>query len=627
MILKTEELTFGFADGRLFEEVNIQIDEGNKIALLGPNGSGKTSLIKLIIGEYQPVSGAIIKKNNLSIGYQTQFRITDPLRTLWKEYESVFSDVQAQIHYLPEITHDMLSFEKRIRSVLKGLGFEEEDWIRQMRTFSGGEQTRISLGKLFLRDFDLLILDEPTNHLDIAAIFWLQNYLKTFQNTLLMVSHDRSIVEETTNRIFEINSKKIWVFNTNYPDYLLQRERMNETLKRRRENLVKEVDRQQGIIEQFRRWNREKAFKLMHSREKVLEKLKVQLQDIDEMEENQASLGKLPFPDRTEWIVLQGKGVGKKFVADTTAYTENHWLFKALDFTIHRGEKIVLAGKNGIGKTTLLKMICGEDTNYSGCIEIGSKTKIGYLSQNLFFSDEETDIFTEIFKKVPDWKDYEVRKYAGRFGFVGEDVFKAIKNLSGGEKLKLSLAKIILEKPNLLILDEPTNHLDIESIEKLQQVFKEYEGAMLVVTHDQWLIKNAFEIVWVLNASGLVFPKSLDDFFDSVQNSQTSFRKKKESEKVKIEDYQTQKILKNKLRSLESQMQEVEKKYEKAEEQLSATRSALNRFSRDYQKLQEFIEKEKEISIQMEQLLHLLEELQKAEKKVVQELEAAQCSS
>ncbi|HOX64629.1 MAG TPA: ATP-binding cassette domain-containing protein [Thermotogota bacterium] len=247
MILKAETLTFGFGDGRLFENVAFQIDEGDRIALLGANGSGKTSLLKLIVGEYTPVEGRVVLRNGLSIGYQTQFRITDPRRTLWKECESLFSSLKETLRESTEITHDMLSFEKRIRSVLKGLGFEEPDWEREVSTFSGGEQTRISLCKLFLLDYDLLLLDEPTNHLDLASVIWLQNFLKSYQGTLLMVSHDRAIVEAVANRIFEINARKIWVFNTAYDRYLLQRDRMNDTLRKRKDNIVKEIERKKRL--------------------------------------------------------------------------------------------------------------------------------------------------------------------------------------------------------------------------------------------------------------------------------------------------------------------------------------------------------------------------------------------
>jgi ATP-binding cassette subfamily F protein 3 len=615
MILKIASLEFGFADDLLLENVCFQIEERDKIALIGPNGSGKTSLIKLIVGEYEPVKGEIVKKNLLSIGYQTQFRMTDPGRSLWKECETVFHDVKSEIKKSTEITHDMLSFEKKIRSVLKGLGFDEPDWERTLDTFSGGEQTRISLCKLFLRDYDLLILDEPTNHLDLTSVFWLQNYLKNYQGTLLLVSHDRAIVETVANRVYEINAKKIWVFNTCYRDYLLQRERMNDTVKKRKENLVKEIERQEGIIEQFRRWNREKAFKLMHSREKVVERLKGELGQFEEMEETGTDIGSLPLPDRTEWTVISGKNLGKRF--------ENKTVLSNIDFVVNREQKIVLVGRNGIGKTTLLRIIAGEDRDYEGIIEKGSKTRIGYLSQTLQFSDDSLDIFSFLSEIVPDWKDYELRKYAGRFGFVGEDVFKAIRNLSGGEKLKVSLAKIILEKPNFIILDEPTNHLDIESIERLQTILSEYKGSMLVVTHDQWLIEKTFSTVWLLSETGISYPQSTETYLDSLREESVSFRKKKDTEKGKNEEYAMQKILKNRLKSIESKMQEIEGSYEHLEEHTKLIRKEMNLFSHDYQKLEELINKEKRITEEMEALIIKLGELEIEQRKTIAEIGGA----
>jgi len=612
MILKVEALTFGFGDGRLLENASFQIDEGDRIALLGANGIGKTSLIKLLVGEYSPVEGRIVLRNGLSIGYQTQFRISDPGRTLWKECESVFSSLKEAIRESTEITHDMLSFEKRIRSVLKGLGFEESDWERALSTFSGGEQTRISLCKLFLRDYDLLVLDEPTNHLDLASVIWLQNYLKSYQGSLLMVSHDRAIVDAIANRVFEINARKIWVFNTTFDHYLLQRDRMNDTLQKRKDNLVKEIERQEALIEQFRRWNREKAFKLMHAREKVVDRLKNQLGEYEGMEETSAEIGKLPIPDRTEWSVIQGKGIGKSFKEKT--------VLRDIDFTVNRGQKIVLVGKNGIGKTTLLKILSGEDADYEGTVEKGSKTRIGYLSQTLDFRDESRDVFTELYELVPEWKDFDIRKYAGRFGFIGEDVFKAISNLSGGEKLKLSLAKIILEKPNFIIMDEPTNHLDIESIDKLQSILSEYQGSMLIVTHDQWLIKNTFETVWLLTEKGITYPTSVEDYFESVREKPPAFRKKKESEKTKVDEYQMQKTLKNRLRSIESQLEKIERDYQSLESENQTVRRDMSLYAHEYQKLEGLILKEKQIAGDMESLILKLDELEAEHRKLILKL-------
>ena len=617
MILKAETLTFGFGDGRLFENVAFQIDEGDRIALLGANGSGKTSLLKLIVGEYTPVEGRVVLRNGLSIGYQTQFRITDPRRTLWKECESLSSSLKETLRESTEITHDMLSFEKRIRSVLKGLGFEEPDWEREVSTFSGGEQTRISLCKLFLLDYDLLLLDEPTNHLDLASVIWLQNFLKSYQGTLLMVSHDRAIVEAVANRIFEINARKIWVFNTAYDRYLLQRDRMNDTLRKRKDNIVKEIERQEALIEQFRRWNREKAFKLMHAREKVVDRLKDQLKEYEGMEETSAEIGRLPVPDRTEWIVIQGKGIEKSF--------EEKRVLHHIDFTINRGQKIVLVGKNGIGKTTFLKILAGVDPHHGGVIEKGAKTRIGYLTQTLDFRDESRDVFSELREIVPAWKDYEIRKYAGRFGFIGEDVFKTISALSGGEKLKLALAKIILEKPNFIILDEPTNHLDIDSIAKLQSVLSEYEGSMLVVTHDQWLIQNTFETVWLLTENAITYPRSVEDYFESVRESPATFRKKTEPEKRKVEEYQAQKTLKNRLRSIETQLKEIERDYRDLECETLAIRRDMNLYAHEYQKLETLLQKEKQIASDMESLIHKLDALETEHQKTLNEMEGLSC--
>jgi ATP-binding cassette subfamily F protein 3 len=333
------------------------------------------------------------------------------------------------------------------------------------------------------------------------------------------------------------------------------------------------------------------------------------------MEETGTDIGSLPLPDRTEWTVISGKNLGKRF--------ENKTVLSNIDFVVNREQKIVLVGRNGIGKTTLLRIIAGEDRDYEGIIEKGSKTRIGYLSQTLQFSDDSLDIFSFLSEIVPDWKDYELRKYAGRFGFVGEDVFKAIRNLSGGEKLKVSLAKIILEKPNFIILDEPTNHLDIESIERLQTILSEYKGSMLVVTHDQWLIEKTFSTVWLLSETGISYPQSTETYLDSLREESVSFRKKKDTEKGKNEEYAMQKILKNRLKSIESKMQEIEGSYEHLEEHTKLIRKEMNLFSHDYQKLEELINKEKRITEEMEALIIKLGELEIEQRKTIAEIGGA----
>ena len=316
MILRADKITFGFSTDPLLKDSSFQIQEGDKIALIGPNGTGKTTLLKILTGEITSYDGKIIKKKDFKIGFQEQFRISDPSRTLWKELENEFTDVIKKINHDFDIDHEHLAFEKKIRSILKGMGFSEVDWQRELGSFSGGELTRISLARLFLRDYDLLILDEPTNHLDIASVFWLESFLKLYRGTLLMVTHDRELLGGVVNQIFEINSFKIWDFRMTYKDYLLQRERMIESKKKEKKKLENELDKQKKLVKQFETWGHmgnPKAISLMHSREKMVARVEEKLEENEIMEENQTHLGDIPKPERSNYVVFECTGLKKIF--------------------------------------------------------------------------------------------------------------------------------------------------------------------------------------------------------------------------------------------------------------------------------------------------------------------------
>ncbi|MFW6248541.1 MAG: ribosomal protection-like ABC-F family protein, partial [Bacteroidota bacterium] len=514
MILRAEDITFGFSADPLFKDCNFQIQDGDKIALIGPNGNGKTTLLRILTGEITSFEGRIITKKGIRIGYQEQFRISNPNISLWKVLEREFSDVIKKINHDFDIEHEHLAFEKKIRSTLKGMGFSEDDWHREVGSFSGGELTRISLAKLFLRDYDLLILDEPTNHLDIGSVFWLESFLKSYRGTLLMVTHDRELLSGVVNQIFEINSNKIWDFRMHYHDYLIQRERMIESKLKEKKKLENELEKQKKLVKQFETWGHmgnPKAISLMHSREKMVARVEEKLEEIEIMEENKTHLGDIPKPERSNYVVFECSGFKK-------AYDEKY-LFRNVAFKILRSEKIVLLGRNGIGKSTLLKIMIGEEKADAGNYQFGDKVKSAYLSQDLSKLDHNKTIFEELNTLMPLKFDYEVRAYAGRFGFVGDDTNKKIDVLSGGEKLKLSLAKLLLTKPNFLILDEPTNHLDIVSIERLQEILDEYDGAIIMVTHDRRLLNYVSDRILVLEKNGVLEVNSINEYMNMMSES------------------------------------------------------------------------------------------------------------
>ncbi len=614
MILKAIDLDIGFGAEELIQGASFQIDEGNRIALIGPNGSGKTTLLKVILGQQMPVNGQLIVRNRLQIGYQRQFRTDDPHRSLWAEYEREFEDIHRQItvdtqedgakiwDLASEIDHEMLSYEKRIRSILKGLGFDEDDWARSLKTFSGGELTRISLGKVFLKEYDFLILDEPTNHLDIPSVIWLEGILSNYHGSILMVSHDRDLVDRVANRVYEINQRQVYVFNTSYQDYLLQRERMNETLARRQKNLSKEIDRQQRLVEQFKTWGHrnEKFIKQARSREKVVDRLIEEADQIQIMDEETSRLGQIPSVDRSDYLLIHAEGLGKRYGSNK--------VFEHVCFDLHRDEKAVLLGKNGIGKTTLLKIITGQERPDTGHIALGPKTRVGYLSQNLEELDESKEVLEQIWSLRRDWPDYEIRKYAGRFGFIGEDVFKPISVLSGGEKLKLSLATLFLKSFNFLVLDEPTNHLDLPSIDRLQSVLEEYQGALLMVTHDRRLLRKVSNRLFLLHRKGIEEIPSLDRYLERMNNS---FRFKEGSRKKSRNQvtFQQQKNLKNRLKAIHQEVERIETKFSEYEQRQKEITDRLYATT-DYQKAQELQGILQEVDQEMNALLSRMERLE-----------------
>ncbi len=568
MLLTLSKVGHDYGQDFLFDEVSTSIDKRDKIILLGKNGSGKSTLMRIIAGELSPTEGEVFHSSNVKIGYQIQSRIPDEKMTLMEYYLQDKSNV-------PLDTEEFYSYDRRVRSILVGLEFYEEDWERHLETFSGGELTRISLGKLFLVDHDILLLDEPTNHLDLESTEWLVDFLKSYKGALLVITHDRYLIRNVGNRFWELNGGSLWDFAGTYEKYQSDREIMVKSGLRTRENLSREIDRLDAVAKRYRLWGQEKFIKQAVNKERQRDRLKDQLETIDlPDEEIRPTKFRLPQPDRTGYSVLKIEGLSFGFGSKK--------LFNGASAEVHRRDKIGLLGPNGSGKTTLLRIITENLEEYVGQITWGHNVRWGYLSQLTEDLNPSNDVISEIWQLMRGQPDYEVRKYIGRFGFPGDDVFKPVPSLSGGERTKLALAKLILSKPNVLVMDEPTNNLDIWSIESLEEVLKEYEGCIILVSHDREFVQNVCDHFLMIDGKKLKAVSSVEEYLRRNQRNIDSTG----NEYARL-TFQERRRLSNKKKSVLERLQQLEVEENELSRKLEMAQLKMGLFSTDYEKLQE----------------------------------------
>jgi len=568
MLLTLSKVGHDYGQDFLFDEVSTSIDKRDKIILLGKNGSGKSTLMRIIAGELSPTEGEVFHSSNVKIGYQIQSRIPDEKMTLMEYYLQDKSNV-------PLDTEEFYSYDRRVRSILVGLEFYEEDWERHLETFSGGELTRISLGKLFLVDHDILLLDEPTNHLDLESTEWLVDFLKSYKGALLVVTHDRYLIRNVGNRFWELNGGSLWDFAGTYEKYQSDREIMVKSGLRTRENLSREIERLDAVAKRYRLWGQEKFIKQAVNKERQRDRLKDQLETIDlPDEEIRPTKFRLPQPDRTGYSVLKIEGLSFGFGSKK--------LFNGASAEVHRRDKIGLLGPNGSGKTTLLRIITENLEEYVGQITWGHNVRWGYLSQLTEDLNPSNDVISEIWQLMRGQPDYEVRKYIGRFGFPGDDVFKPVPSLSGGERTKLALAKLILSKPNVLVMDEPTNNLDIWSIESLEEVLKEYEGCIILVSHDREFVQNVCDHFLMIDGKKLKAVSSVEEYLRRNQRNIDSTG----NEYARL-TFQERRRLSNKKKSVLERLQQLEVEENELSRKLETAQLKMGLFSTDYEKLQD----------------------------------------
>ena len=598
-ILSAQSVQMSFGDRTLFRDVCFDVGERERVALVGPNGTGKTTLFRLITGELEPTAGQIVKSRNTRLGYMEQHACRQSGRTVYDEMLTVFDELIGMEAQLEEIAHalqrgegdqtqliaqqsalqeqferrDGLTFRSRTRSALLGLGFAEKDFTLTCGELSGGQRSKLSLGKLLLSGADLLLLDEPTNHLDMDSVEWLEDFLREYKGSAILISHDRYFLDRVTEKTMDFSRGTLRTWRGGYTEYLRQKRQRDEQEKRDYENAMAEIERIRGIIEQQRRFGRERNFITIASKEKMLER---KIAELVEPESAGAAVHfRFPPAPETGNEVAVLRGVGKAF--------GDKRLFRDVDIQINRGDRAFLLGPNGCGKTTLLRILRGELDADAGSVRLGANVKIGYFDQTLSGLHEEKTVIDEVWDAHCLMNQTQVRSALARFLFRGEDVFKKVSELSGGERARLALLRLMLSGANFLVLDEPTNHLDVRSREALEDALADFGGTMLVVSHDRYFINKLCTRVLHMTQGGVEeVLGNYDDYAARRQKAQAQRQtvKKPNEYKLKKERESEKRRLDGKIRRLEQTIAETERAVDEANAQLSAPETAS-----DYEKI------------------------------------------
>lgn len=507
MILSCQNVSKAFGTEEILKKASFHVEENEKAAIVGINGAGKSTLLKILVGELSADEGEVAIAKNTSIGYLAQYQDVSAERTIYEEVLNAKADIiemeeqirgyeeqmkhceGAGLEALMERYHVFLQefeekggyyYKSEIGSVLRGLGFEESEFDRKLSQLSGGQKTRVSLAKLLVQKPDILLLDEPTNHLDLASISWLENFLRGYKGAVILVSHDRYFLDRIVTKIIEVFMHQVRMYAGNYSEYSQKKAMIRAAQMKQYLNQQREIARQEEVIARLKSFNREKSIRRAESREKALEKIEV----LEKPAEEHADMHITLEPNITSGKdVLMVEGLAKSFPGNP--------LFSGIDFEIKRGERVALIGNNGTGKTTMLKIITGSIPADAGTVRFGANVHVGYYDQEQQLLSEEKTLFEEVGDAYPNLNNTQIRNVLAAFLFTGEDaVTKRVSELSGGERGRLSLAKLMLSEANFLILDEPTNHLDMVSKEILEQALNNYTGTVFFVSHDRYFINQ-----------------------------------------------------------------------------------------------------------------------------------------
>ena len=641
MILSCQNISKAFVENQVLKNVSFHIEDHEKAAIVGINGAGKTTLLRIIVGEMTPDDGQVVLARDKTLGYLAQNSTVDTSHTIYEELLSVKADLLRLEEKIRECENNMKHangdaledlmkqytslthafetgggylYRSELVGVLKGLGFTEDEFSKPVATLSGGQKTRVALGRLLLQNPDLIILDEPTNHLDMNSIAWLETYLLNYKGAVLIVSHDRYFLDRIAGKVIEIDQSKATTFMGNYSDYAVKKEQLRVAAWNAYMNQQREIKHQEEVIEKLKSFNREKSIKRAESREKMLDKIEV----IEKPSEVRTDM-KLTLMPR----ILSGNDV--LTVEHLSKSFDSHKLFTDVNFEIKRGEHVAIIGDNGSGKTTLLKILNGLVPADQGTFRLGSNVEIGYYDQEHHVLHSDKTLFEEISDDYPYLNNTQIRNVLAAFLFTGEDVFKRISDLSGGERGRVSLAKLVLSNANFLILDEPTNHLDIMSKEILEDALNGYEGTILYVSHDRYFInRTAHRILDLTEGQFVNYVGNYDYYLEkhdtvmaaieasvpqSADADNTVAAKVAESE-VKL-DWKAQKEEQARLRKKENDLKKCEEQIARLEARVSEIDTEMSdpAIGTQVAKLQELSKEQAACQKQLEKLYEQWEEL------------------